>query len=297
MESWSIQLGYRAGSGAKPERAVSSPELFFVIGAPKSGTTWLEKAMDAHPEVACRGEGKFHMFRDELVKAAAAYNRFLVDRNQQVFGRQTFPKMDIDEVDRVFRAFVEARMAREPVGSGVKRLGTKDPDIGLYMANFAPVFPGVDYLHIIRDPRDTALSMWHHMQRVHPGVDNRPLLTALVDTARGWSDYLRMTREEVSARRLSYLEVRYEDMVADGAAALTRVFGFLKVADDAATVAACVEATQFSKLSQGREPGQEDRGSFFRKGVSGGWRDELTEAQGTEVLAAAGPGAKALGYV
>lgn len=281
-----------------PHAAASSlPDLFFVIGAPKSGTTWLEKAMDAHPEVVCRGEGKFHMFRDELAKAGETYNRFLTQRNQQVFGRQTFPKMDIDELDRVFRAFVEVRMAREPVGPGVKRLGTKDPDIGLHLPDFAVVFPEVDYLHIIRDPRDTALSMWHHMQRVHPGVDNRPLMTSLVDTARGWSDYLRITRDEVRARKLSYLEVRYEDMVADGPAALTQVFSFLKVRADLETVAACVEATTFRKLSAGRDAGQEDRQSFFRKGVAGGWRDELTEAQGAEVLAAAGPVARALGYV
>jgi LPS sulfotransferase NodH len=273
------------------------PDLFFVIGAPKSGTTWLEKAMDAHPEVACRGEGKFHMFRDELVKATESYNRFLVQRNQQVFGRQTFPKVDIDELDKVFRAFVAARMAREPVAPGVKRLGTKDPDIGLYMTDFAPVFPEVDYLHILRDPRDTALSMWHHMQRVHPGVDTRPLMASLIDTARGWSDYLRITHGEVKARGLSYLEVRYEDMVADGPAALTRVFGFLKVRADAETVAACIEATTFRRMSRGRDAGQEDRKSFFRKGVAGGWRDELTEAQGAEVLAAAGPGARELGYV
>lgn len=275
---------------------MANPDLFFVIGAPKSGTTWLEKALDAHPEVACRGEGKFHFFRDRLVEAAQAYNRFLVQRNQQVFGEQIFPTVHINEVDEVFRAFVEARMRRDPPGPPVRRLGVKDPDIGLYLPDYAPIFPGADYLHIIRDPRDVTLSMWHHMQRVHPGVDNRPLMESLVDTARGWSDYLRIVRDEARARGLSYLEVRYEDMAAEGATVLQRIFEFLNVSATPETVRDCVEATRFSVLSNGRQAGQEDRASFFRKGVAGGWRDELSEAQAAQVLHAAGPAARELGY-
>jgi Sulfotransferase family len=34
-------------------------QLFFVGGAPRSGTTWLQQILDAHPDVSCRGEGLF----------------------------------------------------------------------------------------------------------------------------------------------------------------------------------------------------------------------------------------------
>lgn len=36
-----------------------SVPVFFLVGAPKSGTGWLMKLLDAHPEVFCRGEGRF----------------------------------------------------------------------------------------------------------------------------------------------------------------------------------------------------------------------------------------------
>ena len=43
-------------------RAPMQPNLFFVLGAPKSGTTWLQYLLNAHPNISCRGEGLFHRF-------------------------------------------------------------------------------------------------------------------------------------------------------------------------------------------------------------------------------------------
>ena len=34
-------------------------DVFFVCGAAKSGTTWLQRILDAHPETRCSGEGHF----------------------------------------------------------------------------------------------------------------------------------------------------------------------------------------------------------------------------------------------
>jgi hypothetical protein len=34
-------------------------QLFFVGGAPRSGTTWLQFLLDSHPEISCRGSGLF----------------------------------------------------------------------------------------------------------------------------------------------------------------------------------------------------------------------------------------------
>lgn len=271
-------------------------DLFFVLGAPKSGTTWLERALDEHPEVLCKGEGKFPYFRERLVEATQAYNRFVTERNRQVFGRETFPKVDLPELDGVFRAFVEGRLRRDEPRPGVKRLGTKDPDLGLYIAEVAAAFPEVDYIHIIRDPRDACVSMWHHMRRVHPDKRLADFDTFLVDTAKGWRNYIEGVRDQVKRRGLSYVELRYEDMAKDMAPALERVFDFLKVDRSPAVIERCVAATQFPALAQGRKPGEEDRRSFFRKGVAGGWRDDLGADQAARIMAAAGGTATDLGY-
>src|SRR5215212_10723363 len=44
-------------SGARSEP--SSTPVFFVTGLGKSGTRWLTKILDSHPEILCKGEGRF----------------------------------------------------------------------------------------------------------------------------------------------------------------------------------------------------------------------------------------------
>jgi len=274
----------------------SRPTLFFVLGAPKSGTTWLQLALDRHPEVTCKGEGKFHFFRDRLAEAGSAYNRFIKTRNVQVFGEETFQPLVIEDVDDLFGAFVERRLRGGDIKPGTRRLGSKDPDFGLYITEFAALFPEAKYLHIVRDPRDASVSMAHHMKRVHPGVNRGSRDDVLMDCARGWRSYLEGVRAEAAARNLDYAEITYEDMVADPRATLGRSFLFLDVSVDADIVEDCVTSSRFEKLSQGRSPGEEDRTSFFRKGVSGGWRDELTVEQAGKIIRLAGPVANELGY-
>jgi len=272
------------------------PSLFFVLGAPKSGTTWLQLALDHHPEVTCKGEGKFHYFRHRLAEAGTAYNRFIAARNPKVFGTETFPPLTIGEVDAMFGVFIENRIRQGTSKPGVLRLGSKDPDFGLYIKEFAALFPAAPYLHIIRDPRDACLSMAHHMRRVHPEVNAGSWSHILDDTAKGWRMYLEGVRAEAASQGLGYQELTYERMAADPTEALSRAFTFLRVSTDPQIVADCVANARFEALSDGRRPGQEDRNSFFRKGIAGAWRDELTNEQANRILALAGPLAAELGY-
>jgi hypothetical protein len=40
-------------------RILSRPPIFFLVGQAKSGTSWLMRTLNAHPDVLCRGEGRF----------------------------------------------------------------------------------------------------------------------------------------------------------------------------------------------------------------------------------------------
>ena len=55
------------------------------------------------------------------------------------------------------------------------------------------------------------------------------------------------------------------------------MFEFLEADSREEVIERAVGAASFEKLSKGRERGQEDPASFFRKGVSGDWRNLFTE--------------------
>ncbi len=62
---------------------VFAKQIFFIAGVLKSGTTWLQLLLDAHPEIACRGEAHFiDSLYPKLATAFERYNRESADRNQ-----------------------------------------------------------------------------------------------------------------------------------------------------------------------------------------------------------------------
>jgi hypothetical protein len=67
----------RGASLAKADTA--GTPVFFVVGQGKSGTGWLQKTLDFHPEVLCSGEGKFfgREKRNETLIDAQAGNKFV----------------------------------------------------------------------------------------------------------------------------------------------------------------------------------------------------------------------------
>jgi hypothetical protein len=58
---------------------------FFVGGYPKSGTTWLQLLLNAHPEVSCIGEGHLpHHLEPLLRQALAQHNALIAEKNATV---------------------------------------------------------------------------------------------------------------------------------------------------------------------------------------------------------------------
>lgn len=272
--------------------------FFFVLGLPKSGTTWVQKALDAHPELLCRGEGKFMVFRKELSKAAVKYSDYLKGHQKKVFGEEFFPEVTRPEFDRLYRAFITGRLIGEGVPEGVRRIGNKDPEHGMVLSDLAGHFPDATFIHVIRDPRDISVSTWHHMRRTEPGFVET--IGDFPDFARQnvkeWRVYVRSVRKVSAEKGLDYLEFRYEDLHADGAPILTRAFERLGVDASPDTVAACLDHASFERASGGRPRGRADAGSFYRKGEVGDWRGHMDEALSAELLTMTEGLAEDLGY-
>jgi len=140
------------------------------------------------------------------------------------------------------------------------------------------------YLVMYRDIRDVAVSHYFYVRRTpwHPEHDEycqlnieegllhfgRTLLPACVKWVRLWEENRNPEKS---------LIIRYEDLLQHTAHVFAKVAGLFGLDDSPPTVQAIVDAHSFENMSGGRKQGQKSDSSFYRKGVSGDWRNHFTE--------------------
>ncbi len=89
-----------------------------------------------------------------------------------------------------------------------------------------------------------------------------------------WSDHYRRFLDVNSRREIPLM--RYEDLLADTETVLARAMSkLLGEQPDMARIRMAVEKYRFARQA-GREPGIEDRASLLRKGQAGDWRSHFT---------------------
>ncbi len=276
-------------------------DLFFIGGTIKSGTTWLQKMMDAHPEVACRGEGHIADFLGaDLYKVLGRYNKKINGKNKTIFKEiDGFPLFKSDHLRFLLASALGLLLADYDVDDGVKVIGEKTPDNVVNLGLLWNIFPKAKFVHIIRDGRDVAVSGWFHNQRISSEWASKKF-GSLEGFARHyaprWVDQVSKGRAQGKKNPDNYMEIRYEDLHQNPAGEAARLLRFLGVKAGDGVVAACCEAGSFKTLSGGRDPGEEDKGSHFRKGIVGDWRNHLDVDTVAEFDRHAGGLLRELGY-
>ncbi len=276
------------------QQVLSRLPTFFVGGLPRSGTTWVQQLLNAHPQVVCLGES--HFFNDlaaGLARVAQGYAK------RRAEGQNTWAPTVRGPVERtmypVFRAAFVALVQENLEGGNPEDLvaiGEKTPDNLMLLHRIWTIFPSARFINVIRDGRDGAVSAYIRFRSKLP--ESMTQLDYARAYAEGWEKRIREARELAKGR--SYLEVRYEDLHADADAQSARLFAFLGADSSPETVRKAIETASFEKLSGGRKRGQEDPASHYRRGEVGGWAAVLSRAEVEAFEAVAGPMMDTLGY-
>lgn len=282
-------------------KKIRGKQIFFVCGAIKSGTTWIQLMLDAHPDVSCNGEGHFaDRLAPLLTKAVGGYNHAIGAKNRHIFGPLlTYPLVTEDHRLYLLASAITLLLSEQPKSKVAKAIGEKTPDNIRYLGLLSQIFANAKFIHIVRDGRDCAVSCWFHNLRLFnertrqefDSIDH--FVASFADT---WAFDVGSAIGFGEMQPDRYLAVRYEDLIADAGNVAKEMFAFLGVEFDPEIVRNVCAAASFEELSGGRKRGQENRDSFFRKGTSGDWRHLLSDATKQIFLDKAGRWLTRFGY-
>ena len=191
--------------------AAESP--VFVVGFPRSGTTLLELALDAHPQLKSMDEQRFVQDAiDELMAAGAAYPQHL-----RGVGR--------DVLERVRARYWERVAKKAKLASG-ERLVDKNPLNILRLPAIRRVFPNARILLAVRHPCDVILSCYMQQFRA---PDFALLCRSVESLALGFRRTFDYWYAQNSLLGSAVHELKYEDFVRDIGSGTRAVTDFLEL--------------------------------------------------------------------
>jgi Sulfotransferase family len=191
---------------------------FWVIGAPRSGTTFLARVLDHHPEIFLTNETRVMLLFSRMLNQWVNARRLLATSREEV----------IESLWRHVPSLVEQIYwdlgARPGQRWGDKYPqyadGDQDPEA---LGTIDRLFPAGQYVHIIRDPRAVVASI---VAKGWLGFDQA------IQAWRSFVSHARAFGSDVGGGR--YHELRFEDLVVDGKEAIGSVLRFLDLPDDEA---------------------------------------------------------------
>lgn len=298
-------------------------DKFFIFGHARSGTTLLTRLVRLHPKVHCNYQAHFFT-RPPLLEALVTdeqVGQWLSRRsNRWNLGRDLSPL--------VLRAAADFIMERD-----ARRVGKAEP--GCMVGDKSPnsllddeavrlmlkIYPDARLVFIVRDGRDALVS--HRFQafidrqeyistedqRIRDAYIRNPagflsgqrsIFTAkgLRSSAQGWAHNVTATHQ-VASQSLGerYLPLRYEDLLAQPWAQMTRLWAFLGVEPSTAGLQEALEVEmQQNPDADWQQQKDASIASSLSKGQRGTWRELLTPSDRLIIKETAGQALIDWGY-
>jgi hypothetical protein len=268
-------------------------QALWVVGMPRSGTTLLRTLLGQHPDIGfCDYESKVvpallrhvgDVRRLQDPATAAWVVRQVRKGRMYLKSLETTGWAPSDEAlrealtgpdwSRVIRSLLTLFSNKDLTAVAVwgDKTATYADDIDL----LAAAIPSSRFVFCVRDPRDQALSAQAAWGK------------SLARSADSWRRRLQAARVSAASHSGAVRELRYEDLVADPAAVLDAVCGWLGLAPHPWALQAIPIS---DRLGESREL------TYVSTAAVGARRHRLSRADGDRIAALAGPAARELGY-
>jgi hypothetical protein len=197
------------------DRPQGPVDPIIVYGSARSGATYLERILNAHPDVFISRETRGFAWLRRALDLTRDHELIANDREAFVEHlRAVFPEL--------MRDFYR-KLAPEARYWGDKSRSYVAPYNGS-LDLIDELFPRSRFIHVVRDGRDVAsLLMQKRTSEGKPAVD-------FEEAHRSWTTYVGIGRAfGYKLPQNRYFELRYEDLVADDVARAREIFRFLDI--------------------------------------------------------------------
>lgn len=294
---------------------MDSPQIHFVISAPRSGSTWLTTALNGHPEIFATEQRLFGNFCEIWQNNDGSQTpRITFDSYCRAFGQHYFYQFMnrnydsfVDDFQKSFVNFLchfaKGRTGKEII---VDKITPYPGTAQLVVNEIKRLFPDSKIIHLVRDGRDVLTSgTFDWLLKDAEGTDRHAFyfnpipgmrLERFFDAkvikkwAANWCETIDIFQHQPPTTRITY-----EAMKDDMPVALQGIFDALGVQSSNEIANKCAENSTFEIMS-GRPPGQEEPTAKARKGIVGDWKNYFTLADGELFDALAGEQMAQMGY-
>ncbi|MFT4800726.1 sulfotransferase domain-containing protein [Patiriisocius sp. Uisw_047] len=293
----------------------------FIIAAPRSGTTWMSKMLNAHSEVSCVERRAFGNYADFVLDTGNANPRLRVTLDRYIQSLLLHHGIPRNKKDAITKAVLSTLVKEEKELLGKKIVVDK---ITPYV-NTADVvineinkhFPKSKILYLARDGRDVLTSgvfHWFNKQQSTEELNDfekerRQLFLSNPDAklprffqdkeieqwANEWAQPLATINEAKKHHTIKV--VHYEDMLVDTGKVLEECLAFFGGSVSKSKILQCLDSGSFKAMSKGREKGQAMQNAHIRKGISGDWKNYFTKKDGKLFHEIAGETLMKYGYI
>jgi len=257
----------------------------FIIGSPRSGTTWLLRLLRLHSQVAIASEPYLKL------KGEKEESNFFNYHIKEVKFKNELQK----------RNFIHKRYF-SPLSTSQVAFIDKTPKHSFYLTEITKYFPNCYFIHLIRNGLDVTASLkeFRYLQSkgYHPsGEISRPSnwreeeeFKSLVDVFSDVYTWRLHTEAAFEAKDLSnnYLEIRYEDLLLNVEETLLCLFNYLGINNEIKDIFSIYDPEAPSYL--GTDPHIKIVGGINR------WKLSLSQIQIEEFISYSGELMKKLGY-